>query len=98
MTEEITVEVIPTKHKAVDPNAPLVRVENLEVTFVTGMGDVQALRDRLLMFRAIGEEFRVLREKLFAGFDALIAARPVFLEPVEDFRHLQAALRAYPVA
>lgn len=44
MTEEITVETIPTKHAYVDPNTPLVQVKDLEVTFVTGTGDVQAVR------------------------------------------------------
>ncbi|MCB2411613.1 ABC transporter ATP-binding protein [Demequina sp. TTPB684] len=37
-------EVRSTREAAVDPNAPIVQVENLEVTFETGMGDVQAVR------------------------------------------------------
>ena len=44
MTKEEKVESISRPPAPVDPNVPLVRVEDLEVTFVTGMGDVQALR------------------------------------------------------
>ncbi|WP_062074412.1 dipeptide ABC transporter ATP-binding protein [Demequina lutea] len=39
------VEILPiAATPRVDPNAPLVQVQDLEVTFVTGMGDVQAVR------------------------------------------------------
>ncbi len=44
MTKETTVESAPMPAATVDKNLPLVRVQDLEVTFVTGMGDVQALR------------------------------------------------------
>ena len=44
MTKEMTVESAPMPAVPVDKNVPLVRVQDLEVTFVTGMGDVQALR------------------------------------------------------
>ncbi len=44
MSKDKMVEIAPSTHTSVDPNAPLVRVEDLEVTFVTGTGDVQALR------------------------------------------------------
>lgn len=44
MSKENTVESTPMPATAIDPHAPLVRVEDLEVTFVTGTGDVQALR------------------------------------------------------
>jgi peptide/nickel transport system ATP-binding protein len=44
MIEETTVEILPKREAAVDPSAPLVQVENLEVIFETGMGDVHALR------------------------------------------------------
>jgi peptide/nickel transport system ATP-binding protein len=44
MSEETTVEILPTREAAVDPSAPIVQVENLEVTFETGMGDVHAVR------------------------------------------------------
>ena len=44
MSKDKMVEIVPPTRTPVDPNAPLVRVEDLEVTFVTGTGDVQALR------------------------------------------------------
>jgi len=44
MTKETAVEVLPTREAAVDPSAPIVQVEDLEVTFETGMGDVHAVR------------------------------------------------------
>ncbi len=44
MSKDKIVEIPQPTHTSLDPNAPLVRVENLEVTFVTGTGDVQALR------------------------------------------------------
>ncbi len=44
MSKHNMVEIIPATDLPVDPNTPLVSVEDLEVTFVTGMGDVQAVR------------------------------------------------------
>ncbi|MDN4490447.1 ABC transporter ATP-binding protein [Demequina sp. SYSU T00068] len=44
MTEEITVETTTTGKPAADPNAPLVEVDDLQITFKTGTGDVHAVR------------------------------------------------------
>lgn len=44
MTEEMTVLSTPTSKAVVDATKPLVQVQDLEVTFVTGTGDVQAVR------------------------------------------------------
>ena len=44
MTEEVTVLTTPSGRPVVDSTKPLVQVQDLEVTFVTGMGDVQAVR------------------------------------------------------
>jgi len=45
MSKDEMVEILPlTTPARIDPNAPLVQVQDLEVTFVTGMGDVQAVR------------------------------------------------------
>lgn len=45
MSKDEMVEIVPlTTPARIDPNAPLVQVQDLEVTFVTGMGDVQAVR------------------------------------------------------
>ncbi|NYI42282.1 peptide/nickel transport system ATP-binding protein [Demequina lutea] len=45
MSKDDMVEILPiAATPRVDPNAPLVQVQDLEVTFVTGMGDVQAVR------------------------------------------------------
>ncbi len=44
MSKDKMVETPQPTRSPVDPNAPLVRVEDLEVTFKTGTGDVQALR------------------------------------------------------
>jgi peptide/nickel transport system ATP-binding protein len=44
MSKNNMVQVYPDTAAPVDPNAPLVQVQDLEVTFVTGMGDVQAVR------------------------------------------------------
>ncbi|WP_062288155.1 dipeptide ABC transporter ATP-binding protein [Demequina phytophila] len=44
MTEENTVQTLPSGAKPADANAPLVEVKDLEVTFKTGSGDVHAVR------------------------------------------------------
>lgn len=44
MTHENMVEIIPSAAAPSDPNVPLVRVEDLEIAFTTGFGDVHAVR------------------------------------------------------
>ena len=45
MSKDEMVEILPiAATPTIDPNAPLVQVKDLEVTFVTGTGDVQAVR------------------------------------------------------
>jgi len=44
MSKETTVETTPTNETVRDSSMPLVQVQDLEVTFVTGSGDVQAVR------------------------------------------------------
>ncbi len=44
MSEQITVEAAASRTSPADPNAPLVQVQDLEVSFTTGTGDVHAVR------------------------------------------------------
>jgi len=44
MSKNKMVQIYPDTAAPFDPNTPLVQVQDLEVTFVTGMGDVQAVR------------------------------------------------------